>query len=506
MMKQISKLVVLLTLFFALTLSVSPVYAADETYDKLKIMVDVMELINEHYVDGKDTPDMAVGAIKGVVGTLDPYSQYMEEKAYKDMKSETEGSFSGIGIQIAAKNGYVTVVSPIPDSPAYNAGILPGDKIYKINSKSAVNMTVEEAVSLMKGKFGTRVTVTMLRDGAPEPIDFVLRRDKIKIISVRSALLDNGIAYVRLSEFNAQSARDIEQALDDLSKQGQIKGIILDLRNNPGGLVDSAIAIISMFVKDKTVTLTTRGRHKKILQEYYTTGSAKYGQEPMIVLVNRGSASASEIVSGSLQDFKRALILGANTFGKGSVQTILPLSDGTALRLTIAKYYLPSGRPIVRGEGPNDRNGITPDIEFKLSIEDEIRLYVDSNKVFMDPQKNKIEIISKAQADKERADKAGIEISTGAVAVTTAAVTVAKIETIKIEDDVLKRAIDITNGGRVKEYISSSKALDADKLAAEEERKQEAENAKKLKEEEKAVKEKSNKLEVDKIDKTMPKK
>ncbi|MDR1952016.1 MAG: PDZ domain-containing protein [Elusimicrobiota bacterium] len=503
-MKNIISKIILFFMLFQIA-NVSNVYAADETYDKLKIMIDVMEMISEHYVDDKNTKDMAAGAIRGVVGTLDPFSQYMEEKAYKDMKSETEGSFSGIGIQIAAKNGYVTVISPIPDSPAYKAGVLPGDKIYKIDNKSAVGMTVEEAVSLMKGKFGTKVTVTMLRDGVPDPIEFALKRDKIKIVTVRSALLDNNIAYVRLSEFNAQSARDIEQALDDFAKQVKIKGIILDLRNNPGGLVDSAIAIISMFVKDKTTTLTTRGRHKKLIQEYHTSGDAKYPNEPLIILVNRGSASASEIVSGSLQDFKRALILGANTFGKGSVQTIFPLSDGTALRLTIAKYYLPSGRPITRGENPNDRNGITPDIEFKLSIEDEIRLYVESNKVFVDPQKAKIEIIDKDQAQKESEDNKK-ETAGGKQDVKKTQIK-DKVETIKIEDDVLKRAVDIIKANKVKEYINSSKALDADKLAQKEERAKEAENAKKQKEEaEKLNKEKSNKLEVDKIDKSMPKK
>ena len=497
--KRIVKVV--LFLFIVLASCKAGAYtASNKAYEKLKIMVDVMELINSHYVDEKDDKDMAAGAIRGVVSTLDPFSQYMEEKAYKEVKSETEGAFSGIGIQIESKNGYITVVSPIPDTPAYKAGILPGDKIFKIDGKDAVKMTQEEAVGMMKGRLGTKVTVTMLRDGTPDPIDFVLKRDKIKIVSVRTVIIENDVIYTRLSEFNAQSAKDIEKEIEDNIKKiekdgGKPKGIVLDLRNNPGGLLDSAIDIISLFTKEKTTALTTRGRNKSLLQEYFTSGDGKYTDIPLIILLNRGSASASEIVSGALQDFKRALIIGANSFGKGSVQTIFPLSDGTALRLTIAKYYLPSGRPITRGEGPNDRNGITPDLEIKLPIEDEIRLYMQSNIIFVDEKKAKVEIIGKAQADKEKAAAATNKTTT----TVAAARDPNKVEIIKIEDEVLRKAVDIIKDGRVKTLITSSKAMDKDKEAEKLEAAQAAQAAKEAKEAQDAKPKTDNKLDTEQI-------
>lgn len=245
--------------------------ASDETYDKLKLMIDVMEIINVNYVSETNPKDLAVGAIKGVVRTLDPFSQYMEEKAYKEMKSETEGSYSGIGLRITEKNGYITVVSPIPGTPAYKAGILPEDRIVKIDDKSAIDMSSNEAANIMRGKAGTKVKLTMSRDNTLEDIDFVLTREKIKIETVRSTMLEDNIAYIRLSEFNAQSASDIQKALSDFSKQG-MKAAILDLRNNPGGLLDSAIDIISMFLKDKTIALTTKGRTEEMKKEYMTRG------------------------------------------------------------------------------------------------------------------------------------------------------------------------------------------------------------------------------------------
>jgi carboxyl-terminal processing protease len=457
----------------------------DETYDKLKIMIDVMQMINERYVDDKDTKDLVSGAIKGMVGSLDPFSQYMEEKAYNDMKSETEGAFSGVGIQIESKNNYVTVVSPIPDTPAYKAGILPGDRIFKIDGKSAINMTTSDASNLMRGKFGTKVTLTILRDNTPEPLTFTLKRDKIKITTVRSVLLDGGIVYIRLSEFSAPSAKDISDALNNYSKdeKTKINGVILDLRNNPGGLINSAIDTISIFVNSDKPVLTTRGRDKHILEEYKTVGDAQYPNTPLVVLINRGSASASEIVSGTFQDLKRALIIGANSFGKGSVQTVLPLPDGTALRLTIAKYYLPSGRPITRGDGPNDRNGITPDIEIALPIEDEIRLYSQSNIIFMDDKKTKVEVISKAEHEKLLAQKS------------TAAFTATGEPITRLEDDVLKKAIDVIKEGRVSQLINSSKALDKDKQLAKKELEEALEAQKKRREAES----KENKLDTDKI-------
>ncbi len=400
--------------------------ASDETYDKLKLMVDVMEIINTSYVSEVDSKTLAVGAINGVVRTLDPFSQYMEEKAYKDMKNETEGAYSGIGLRIMVKNGFITIVSPIPGTPAYKAGILPEDRIIKIDDKSAVNMSSDEAVDLMRGKAGTKVKITMSRDNVLEEIVFNLTREKIKIETVKSTMLEGGIAYIRLSEFNAQSAADLQKALLEFSKNG-MKAAVLDLRNNPGGLLDSAIDVISMFTKDKTLALSTKGRVEEMKREYFTKGSGEFADIPLVVLVNRGSASASEIVSGALQDYKRALVIGGNTFGKGSVQTVIPLSDGTALRLTIAKYYLPSGRPINHSEERNAKNGITPDIEIKVTVEDEIKLYSQSEMIF----------------SKDEAPKSAVE------------------EKDKVSDLVLDKALEVIKEDKVSEMIAQSNALEA---------------------------------------------
>jgi C-terminal peptidase (prc) len=413
-----------------LFLSVSSVFffcvcgfaSSDETYDKLKLMVDVMEIINANYVSETNPKDLAVGAINGVVRTLDPFSQYMEEKDYKDMKDETEGSYSGIGLRIMIKNNFITVVSPIPGTPAYKAGILPEDKIVKIDDKSAINMSSDEAVNLMRGKAGTKVKVTMARDNVKDDLDFVLQREKIKIETVKSTMLENNIAYIRLSEFNAQSSADIKKSMADFSKRG-MQALILDLRNNPGGLLDSSIDLCSMFLKEPTLVLTTKGRIEEMKKEYYSKGKGDYPDMPFIILVNRGSASASEIVSGAMQDLKRALIIGANTFGKGSVQTVMPLSDGSALRLTIAKYYLPSGRPIIHSDEKNAKNGITPDIEITITPEDEVKLYAQSEMIFA----------------KDNAPKSKID------------------EKDKIADEVLNKAIEIINSGKTKEMILEHK-------------------------------------------------
>ncbi|MCL2389860.1 MAG: S41 family peptidase [Endomicrobia bacterium] len=424
-MKNILKM--FLTAFIVCSLCTVNLFAAsDETYDKLKLMVDIMEIINANYVSETDAKNLVTGAIHGVVKTLDPFSQYMEEKAYKDMRNETEGAYSGVGLRIMVKNNFITVVSPLPGTPAYRAGILPDDRIIKIDSKSAIGMPSDEAVDLMRGKAGAKVKLTISRDNVLEDLEFTLVREKIKIETVKSVLLDGGIAYVRLSEFNAQSATDLNRTLTDYSKQG-MTAVILDLRNDPGGLLDSAIDIISMFIKDKTLALTTKGRSEEMKKEYFTRGGGEFSDIPLVILVNRGSASASEIVAGAMQDFRRALIIGSNTFGKGSVQTVIPLSDGTALRLTIAKYYLPSGRPINRSDDNLTKNGINPDIEIKVTIEDEIKLYAQSDMIFSKDKNPKPEV-----ADEN-----------------------------KIEDAVLNKAIEIIREGRVFDMIKESKALEA---------------------------------------------
>jgi carboxyl-terminal processing protease len=352
----------------------------DEMRDRLKVLIDVIEVINTNYVSEINPKILIVGAIKGVVATLDPFSQYIEEKAYKNMKNEMKGSYNGVGLRVMIKNDFVTIVSPLPATPAYRAGVLPEDRILKIDGKYTAGMSSGEAVNLMRGKAGKKVKITISRDNVPGELEFNLVREKIKIETVKTIMLDDGIAYIRLKEFNAQSADDIRKALTNYQKQG-IKALILDLRNNPGGLLDSAINIISMFVKDRKLVLTTRGKIAEIKKEYFTTGDGEFSDLPIVILINRGSASASEILSGVMQDFKRALIIGSNTFGKGDIQTVLPLPDGTALKLTVAKYYLPSGRSIHGCDDNNAKNGINPDIEIKIGMEEEIKLYMQGEMI-----------------------------------------------------------------------------------------------------------------------------
>ncbi|MDR2645524.1 MAG: S41 family peptidase [Endomicrobium sp.] len=390
--------------------------AGDEAYEKLKLMIDVMEIIDKNYVLEINPKNLTVGAIKGVVDSLDPFSQYMEEKAFKDMKNETEGAYSGVGLRIMSKNNFITIVSPLPGTPAYRAGILPNDRIIKIDGKSTNRMSTDEAVELMRGKVGKKIKLTISRSNTADELEFNLIREKIKIKTLRTIMLDDGIGYIRLSEFNAQSDEDMKKALYAFKDQG-MKAFILDLRNNPGGLLDSAINIISLFIEDTKLILTTKGRKEETKREYYTNGKADFADIPFVVLINRGSASASEIVSGALQDFRRSLIIGSNTFGKGSVQTVIPLPDGTALRLTIAKYYLPSGRTINHSNEKNAKNGITPDIDIPVTIEEEIKLYAQSDMLFSknkDEKKNIIEdkALNKAlEIIKENKIKEAIEFS-----------------------------------------------------------------------------------------------
>lgn len=395
---------------------VSNVYAkADETYDTLKMMIDVMELIKNNYVEETQPKDLVIGAINGVVRTLDPYSQFMDEKAYKEMKTETQGSFGGVGIRITMQDGTLTIITPMPDTPAYSAGILPEDKITKIDDKSTENMSMDEAVKLMRGNPGTKVKLTIYRPATKEELEFTLKRKKIKIETVKKQMLEDNIGYIRLSEFNAQSAADVKKMLGELSKEG-MKAFIFDLRNNPGGLLDAAVNICELFIKEESIVVSTKGREGFTEQNYYTKSKPVYPDLPIVVLINRGSASASEIVTGTLQDYKRALIIGGNSFGKGSVQTIIPLADGNALKLTIAKYYLPSGRTILKADKKKGtKSGVTPDISIEVKPEIEGKLYMQSEAEKLPPN-------SKEQE--------------------------------KITDEVLDTAIKIIKAGKVKKYIS----------------------------------------------------
>jgi len=330
----------------------------DETYENLKIFTEVLRQIEQNYVEPQEPKTLIYGAIKGMVQNLDPHSSFMTKEEHKELLIETKGSFSGVGIEISIKDNLIVVVSPIEGSPAYQAGVKAEDKIIKIDDKNATDMTLQDAVKNIRGPKGSKVKLTIMREGEEKPLEFTLTRDVIPLKSVREYLLSPEIGYVRVSSFQSKTGEDLASALGRLEKGRRLKGLVLDLRNNPGGLLSQAIDVADLFL-DSGVIVSTKGRNSS--QDIQATAKRnKTGRHyPMIVLVNSGSASASEIVAGALQDNKRALILGTKTFGKGSVQTILPLSDGSGLRLTTARYYTPSGRSI-------QASGIEPDIELKF--------------------------------------------------------------------------------------------------------------------------------------------
>ena len=335
----------------------SIVGAEGEGYEDLKVFTETLTMVKKNYVEEVKTKDLVYGAIKGMLSSLDPHSSFLNPEAFKEMQAETKGEFGGIGIQIGVKEGILTVIAPIEDTPAYRAGLKAGDKIIKINNESARDMSLHDAVTKMRGAPKTSVTITILREGWKETKDFTLIREIIKIKSVKSKLLEDGIGYVKINQFQEQTADDLSTALEKL-KQEKMNSLILDLRNNPGGLLNSAVSVTSQFLPTNKLVVYIKGK-KGDRAEYNTTDERPSYDVPMIVLVNEGSASASEIVAGALKDWNRAVILGAKTFGKGSVQSVIPLSDGSGLRLTTAIYYTPKGTSI-------QATGIVPDILVKL--------------------------------------------------------------------------------------------------------------------------------------------
>ncbi|MGD0283711.1 MAG: S41 family peptidase [Dissulfurispiraceae bacterium] len=335
---------------------------AQGSYEDLKTFTEVMTLIKKNYVDEVKTKDLITGAIKGMVSSLDPHSGYMPPEAFKDLQVETKGEFGGLGIQIGLKDSLLTVIAPIDDTPAYRAGIKAGDKIIKIAGESTKDMELESAVAKMRGPKGTSIVLSIFREGWTEPKDFSIVRDIIKIKSVKPKMLESSIGYIKLSQFQESTSDDLSAALASLKKKG-MASIILDLRNDPGGLLNSAVDVAEQFLPPKKLVVYIKGRTGEKI-EYNTEGAKPYFTDmPMVVLVNQGSASASEIVAGALKDWKRAIIIGTQTFGKGSVQSLIPLSDGSGLRLTTAKYYTPNGTSI-------QNIGITPDIIVKLTAKD----------------------------------------------------------------------------------------------------------------------------------------
>jgi len=331
------------------------VVATDEAYEKLKVFTEVLTLIQANYVEEVHSKDLVYGAIRGMLETLDPHSAFMPPEVYREMQVETQGSFGGLGIEITVRDRQLTVVAPIEGTPADRAGILAGDRIVKINGEPTKDMTLFEAVRKLRGPRGSQVTITIAREGFTEAKVFAITRATIEVHSVRSFELGDGIGYIRMVSFQEKTARDLERTLEQF-QTGGVKAMVLDLRNNPGGLLSQAVQVADLFLQKGQLIVYTEGRARNQDLRFSAEHTKSLPQVPMVILVNGGSASASEIVAGALQDHRRAVILGTPTFGKGSVQTVIPLNDGSGLRLTTAKYFTPRGETI-------QGKGITPDIQ-----------------------------------------------------------------------------------------------------------------------------------------------
>ena len=338
---------------------------SNTTFEDLKLFSDVIHIIQKDYVEETKSKDLIYGAIKGMLETLDPHSAFMSPSMFKEMQEETKGRFEGLGIEITLKDGVLTVVSPIEDTPAFKAGIQAGDQILKIDGESTKNFTLMDSVKRLRGPKGSKVTITIMREGLTKPKDFTLVRDVIPIRSVRYELLDKNYGYIRISQFQDKTDSDFEKAMKALEEEskGKLYGLVLDLRNNPGGLLDQAVKISDRFIDSGTI-VSIDGRREEVKQKWVAHPEGTMPRYPLVVLVNGGSASGAEIVAGAIQDHGRGILVGTQTFGKGSVQTIIPLKDGAGLRLTTARYYTPNGRSI-------QAKGIVPDIIVKPSRTEE---------------------------------------------------------------------------------------------------------------------------------------
>jgi carboxyl-terminal processing protease len=381
----LSVLGVLLVVNLLLGLCRYNAYAAEadenDGYAQIAVFARAIQLLRQDYVDANKTSyhDLVYAAMKGMLASLDPHSQFMEPDDFRDMQDDTRSRFNGLGIEVSMRNGLLTVISPMEDTPAAKAGILSGDQILKINGAATEKMELQQAINILRGKPGQKVTLTVLRPATKEVKDYTLDRAEVKVQSVKAAhLLDPGltgglkIGYVRVTQFNEPTAEDLARALDDLQKQG-MQALVLDLRNNPGGLLNAAVDVCAQFLPPNTTVVSTQGRVSSQEREYTTSGTAKKRPDfPLAVLVNEGSASGAEIVSGALKDLQRAVVVGETTFGKGSVQNVLQLPDGSALRFTTAKYYTPSKQMI-------HANGVTPNISVPMTVEQERVLFTTRN-------------------------------------------------------------------------------------------------------------------------------
>ena len=360
---------------FYTLLSLSHVYSNNDLYEKIDLFGEVLEKINKDYVDEVDQTKMIDSAINGVLQSLDPYSAYMSPELFKEMQTDTSGKFGGLGIEIGMEAGVVKVIAPIDDTPAAKAGIKAGDYIVKIGKEQVQGKSLMEAVKLMRGPVGTPINLTIRRKNVKKALEFKIFREIIEVQSVNSEIMgkQKDLGYIRLKSFNENSDEQLLKIVKNYERNSKIKGYILDLRNNPGGLLTQAINITDFFLDDGEI-VSTKGRLASETRKFFARKGDEIDGKPIIVLINNGSASASEIFAGALKDHKRAIILGENSYGKGSVQSIIPLQNGGGMRLTISKYYLPSGNSI-------SAVGVTPDIvveesanNFKINTEDDNQL------------------------------------------------------------------------------------------------------------------------------------
>ncbi len=389
------KFLIVFLIAFVFFISGGPLKSlAEDRYSELQIFSKILSLTQQYYVEEVDTKKLITGAIKGMLRELDPHTSYMPPDIYKDFESETAGEFGGLGIEISIQNGVLTIISPIEDTPAWKAGIKPGDKVVAINGRSTKGFSLVEASSALKGKNGEKIILSIVRENVDKPLEIGIVRGKVKIKSVKSTELDSGFLYVKVTSFVESTASELERALADYkkSRNGNLEGILLDLRRNPGGLLDQAVKVSDLFLKEGVI-VSTIGRDPKNKEVSMATKKAPFADAALVVLINEYSASASEIVAGALQDNKRGVIVGQRSFGKGSVQSAIKLNDGSALKLTVARYYTPSGTSI-------QSEGIRPDIEIQ-----EISADIFSKAVIKSPVFREKDMANHLKGDKEKLEE-----------------------------------------------------------------------------------------------------
>ncbi len=400
---SIKKLSFLLIICFSITILGNDIALAkaktdkDDLYHQIEIFSDAISAIQNDYVDTVPPKEIIYGALKGMLSSLDPYSQFMDPNTFKELQVETEGEFGGLGIEITLRDNFLTIITPLDDTPADLVGLKSLDRIVKIDDTITKDITLTEAVKLMRGKPGTNVTLTIMRENEDKLLNFTITRDIIEIKAVRrSAILEDNIGYIKLTDFSEKTKNDLDAALEQLEKDG-MDSLIFDLRNNPGGLLISSVETASEFLPTGDMIVSTKGREENQNSEFRATGKSHYKDIPLIVMINSGSASASEIVAGAIQDHQRGIILGTTSFGKGCVQTVLPLRDGSALRLTTAKYYTPSGKSI-------SEIGIIPDVtvEFEPAEEKKVELVKKNDAIFDKMEKDESEAKATSKENMDR--------------------------------------------------------------------------------------------------------